>query len=40
MQLTFFFSKTISVYAIFDDQNFNDTLINDIVSSEQLGPGC
>ena len=27
------------VYAIFDDQNFNDTLTNDIVSFEQLGPG-
>ena len=33
-----FFSKNISVYAIFDDQNFNDTLTNDIVSFEQLGP--
>ena len=31
-----FFSKNISVYAIFDDQNFNDTLTNDIVSFEQL----
>ena len=29
-----FFSKTISVYAIFDDQRFNDTLTNDIVSFE------
>ena len=29
-----FFSKNISVYAI-----FNDTLTNDIVSFEQLGPG-
>ena len=27
-----FFSKTISVYAIFNDQNFYDTLTNDIVS--------
>ena len=35
-----FFSKNISVYAIFDDQRFNDTLTNDIVSFEQLGPGC
>ena len=34
-----FFSKNISVYAIFNDQNFNDTLTNDIVSFEQLGPG-
>ena len=33
-----FFSKNISVYAIFNDQNFNDTLTNDIVSFEQLGP--
>ena len=38
--LTFFFSKTISVYAIFKDQSFNDTLTNDVVSFEQLGPGC
>ena len=34
----FFLSKNISVYAIFNDQSFNDTLINDIVSFEQLGP--
>ena len=32
-----FFSKNISVYAIFD-QNVNDMLTNDIVSFEQLGP--
>ena len=32
-----FFSKTISEYAIFNDQSFNDTLINDIISFEQLG---
>ena len=32
-----FFSKNISTYAIFNDQNFNDTLTNDIVSFEQLG---
>ena len=36
--LTFFFSKNISVYARFNDQSFNDTLTNDIVSFEQLGP--
>ena len=36
--LTFFFSKNISVYAIFNDQSFNDTLTNDNVSFEQLGP--
>ena len=28
----------ISIYAIFNDQSFNDTLTNDIVSFEQLGP--
>ena len=32
----FFFSKNISVYAILNDQKFNDTLTNDIVSFEQL----
>ena len=36
--LTIFFSKNISVYAIFNDQNFNDTLTNDIVRFDQLGP--
>ena len=35
-----FFSKNISLYAIFNDQNFNDTLIQDIFSFEQLGPSC
>ena len=34
-----FFSKNISVHAIFNDQSFNDKLTNDIVSFEQLGPG-
>ena len=33
-----FFSKNIIVFAIFNDQSFNDTLTNDIVSFEQLGP--
>ena len=33
-----FFSKNISIYAIFNDQSFNGTLTNDIVSFEQLGP--
>ena len=33
-----FFSKNISVHAIFNDQSFNDTLTNDIASFEQLGP--
>ena len=32
-----FSAKNISVYAIF--KSFNDTLTNDIVSFEQLGPG-
>ena len=32
------FSKNISVYAILNDQSFNVTLTNDIVSFEQLGP--
>ena len=34
----FFFSKNISLYAIFNDQSFNDTVINNIFSFEQLGP--
>ena len=38
--LTFFFIKNISVYIIFNDQSFNDTLTNGIVSFEQLGPEC
>ena len=33
----FFFSKNISAYASFHDQNLNDTLNNNIVSFEQLG---
>ena len=33
-----FFSKNISIFAVFNDQSFNDTLTNDIVSFEQLGP--
>ena len=33
-----FFSKNISIYAIFNDQSFNDTLANNIISFEQLGP--
>ena len=32
-----FFSKNISVYAIFNDQSFNNTLTNDIVNFEQTG---
>ena len=34
-----FFSKNIGVCGIFNDQSFNDTLTNDIVSFEQLGSG-
>ena len=34
----FFFQKNISIFAIFNDQSFNDTLTNDIVSFKQLGP--
>ena len=33
-----FFTKNISVYAIFNDQNFNGPLTNNTVSFEQLGP--
>ena len=33
-----FVNKNIRVYARFHDQSFNDTLTNDIVSFEQLGP--
>ena len=37
-KLLTFFSKNISIYAIFNDQSFNNTLTKDIVSFEQLGP--
>ena len=33
------FRKNIKVYAIFNDQSYNDTLTNDILIFEQLGPG-
>ena len=33
-----FFSKNVSIYAVFNDQSFNDTLTTDIVSFEQVGP--
>ena len=38
--LTFFQQqyKCISIEAIFNDQSFNDTLTNNIVSFQQLGP--
>ena len=32
--------KKISVYAIFNDQSFNDRFTNDMVSFKQLGLGC
>ena len=32
-----FFSKNITIYAIFNDQSFKDMLTNDIVNFEQLG---
>ena len=34
---TFFFSKNISLYAIFNDKNFSNALTNNIVNFEQLG---
>ena len=34
-----FFSKNFSINAMLNDQSFNDTSTNDIVSFEQLGPG-
>ena len=36
-KLLTFFSKNISLYAIFNDQSFNDMLTNNIISLEQLG---
>ena len=33
-----FFSKNVSVYAIFNDKSFNNTLTNNSISFEQLGP--
>ena len=37
--LTFFSAKNISIFAIFYDQSFKDSLTNDIISFEQLGLG-
>ena len=34
------FQQNVSIYAIFNDKNFDDTLTKDIVSFEQLGPDC
>ena len=39
MQKLHIFSAKISINAIFNDQCFNDTLTDDILSFEQLGPG-
>ena len=33
-----FFNKNISIYAICNDQSFNDMLTNNIISFEQQGP--
>ena len=33
------FCKWKHISAIFNDQSFNNTLTNDIISFEQLGPG-
>ena len=38
-KLLTFFQQKYRVYAILNDQSFNDTLTNDVVSFEQLGPG-
>ena len=38
--LIFFSAKLLAyTYAIFNDQSFNDTLTDDMLSFEQLGPG-
>ena len=37
-KLLTFFRKNIRVYAICNDQSFNDTLTNDFISFEQMGP--
>ena len=34
-----FISKNISIYDIFNDQSFNATFANDIISFDQLGSG-
>ena len=38
-KLLTFFQQKISVYLRITDVNFNESLTNDIVSFEQLGPG-
>ena len=37
-KLLTFFRKNVNIFCIFSDQNFNDTLTNDIVSFEKTGP--
>ena len=37
--LTFFFSKKFQRLCVSLDVNFNESLTNDVVSFEQLGPG-
>ena len=39
INVSIFFSKNIRVFAIFNDQSFNNILTNIIISFEQLGPG-
>ena len=34
--LTFLFNKNINIYAIYNDQSFNNTLTNGFISFEQL----
>ena len=34
------YSKNVSIYAIFNDQSFNDKLTNDFFNFEQLDPVC
>ena len=38
--LTFFFSKKFQHICVSLDVNFNESLTNDVVSFEQLGPAC
>ena len=38
-KLPTFFQQNIGIYAMVNDQSFNDTLTNDIVSFDQLGSG-
>ena len=38
--LTFFFSKKIQHICVSLNVNFNESLTNDVVSFEQLGPVC